>query len=327
MHCLYNYIGLLGCGTSVPESGLFVNSQPGITTESIAAIADNEQENYLGVWEDIQNRAALKFNTLVLSRLKKKFKIKSILDTVDIGRKITTQTTLPEAKWKGINISYNTPNINSLTQIHLQEIVLYLSENSSTTINIFNADTGDVLFTTEISSKIGWVKIFVGKSFYAKNIFIAYDATNIIQTKLPLPFYQAESGCNCTCSCTDCSMTIHGAESEINTPTTLIKGSNTFGLSAIFSLKCSLENLVCNNKELFAGAWLNLLSAEVMTERLYSDRVNRFTTIDRKRAEELRQEFDAAFIGEIENVVDSLELADKCCVECYEFLKIEESVM
>lgn len=318
----------MGCGTSVPESGLYINSQVGITTESIAATADSEQENYLGVWNDIQKRAVSKFSTIVLSRLKKKFKIKSILDTVDIGRKIITSTTLPEEKWKGLNIAYNnTPNINSLTQIHLQEIVLYLSENSTTTLKVFDADNGDVLFATTITNKTGWVKVFVGKSFFAKNIFIAYDTTNVIQTDLLLPAYQAEIGCNCACSCLDCSLVVHGAESEINTPTALVQGNNTFGLSAIFSLKCSLENLVCNNKELFTGAWINLLSAEVMTERLYSDRVNRFTTIDRKRAEELRQEFDAAFIGEIDNVVDSLELQDKCCIECYEFLKIVESEM
>ncbi len=328
MRCLYNYIGLLGCGTEVPESGLFINTQPGITTESIAATADNEQENYLGVWEDIQQRAILKFNTLVLSRLKSKFKIKSVLDTINVGKEIATSTTfVPEPKWKGFNVTYFTPEINSLTQIHVQEIVLYLSVNASTTVKIFDVDSTEVLFTAIITNKNGWVKINVAKSFYAKNLFIAYDTTAVTQTSLPIPFYQPGSGCDCTCSCVDCSLTIHGASADTATPTELTKGDDTFGLSAIFSLKCTLENLVCNNKELFANAWMNLLAAEVMTESIYTARVNRWTTVDRKKAEELRQEFDSAFIGEIDNVVSSLELHDKCCVECQDFVKVVESEM
>lgn len=324
MRCLYNYIGLLGCGIEVPESGLYINTQPGITTESIAAVADNEQENYLGAWEDIQQRAILKFNTLVLSKLKKRFKIKLVLDTVNIGKEIAADITFtPEAQWRGINVIYTTPEANPLTQIQIQEVVLYLSEVSSTTVKIFDVESSEVLFTAEITEKSGWVKINVGKSFNTKNIFIAYDATAVTQTSLPVPFYQP----GVACSCADCTLFIHGGTAATDTPTTITNGEDTFGLTAVVSLKCALDNLVCNNKELFANAWMNLLSAEVMTESMYSNRINRWTTVDRKRAEELRQEFDNAFIGEINNVVDSLEMHDGCCVECQDIVSYSESSM
>jgi hypothetical protein len=76
MECLRNYIGIIGCGAPVPPviededgeevedlfSGLYINQLPGINLRSIEKLADDEQENYLGVWNDVQTRALLKFS-------------------------------------------------------------------------------------------------------------------------------------------------------------------------------------------------------------------------------------------------------------------------
>src|SRR5690606_349531 len=44
------------------------------------------------------------------------------------------------------------------------------------------------------------------------------------------------------------------------------------------------NTFICDDKALFLNAWLHLLGAEIMFERLYSDRINKFTTVDRPKA-------------------------------------------
>lgn len=61
MSCLIDYIGLKGCSTEIPPSGIYLNSLPGISLESIDKIAEAEQVSYAGVWADVQAEAESEF--------------------------------------------------------------------------------------------------------------------------------------------------------------------------------------------------------------------------------------------------------------------------
>lgn len=80
MICLIDYIGLRVCGTESPESGLFINSLPGISLESIDKIADSEQITYKGVWNDVQTEAAARFYIDVVSEITKCYSINPYCD-------------------------------------------------------------------------------------------------------------------------------------------------------------------------------------------------------------------------------------------------------
>lgn len=81
MDCLNGYIGIMGCGAPPPPSeegkfsGLYINQLPGVTLEAMENIADDEQENYLGVWADVQKRAFLKFGLAVKAKLNECYRI------------------------------------------------------------------------------------------------------------------------------------------------------------------------------------------------------------------------------------------------------------
>lgn len=88
MDCLINRIGILGCDApSTPASSpgvtpvtealpvLFVNQLPGITLENIDILATDEQEDFLGVWENVALRALKKFYILVKAKLNQCYKI------------------------------------------------------------------------------------------------------------------------------------------------------------------------------------------------------------------------------------------------------------
>lgn len=88
---------------------------------------------------------------------------------------------------------------------------------------------------------------------------------------------------------------------------------------------CSFEDLLCSIKEELTDALLYFLGANLMTERLYSSRMNRFTTIDREQAEELRDYFMVEFEKNLEAVINTIP-SDKLndCFECVNTIQRKE---
>jgi hypothetical protein len=68
MNCLLNYVGIRSCGTA-PESGVFINQFPGMSTELMDKIASQDQVTFSQVWKDIQNSAYLRFKSVVQDAL------------------------------------------------------------------------------------------------------------------------------------------------------------------------------------------------------------------------------------------------------------------
>lgn len=73
MHCFKDYIGLSLCGGvyTAPASGVYINSLPGLSLESIDKVADQEQINYLGVWDDVQTNALQQFRLDIITEMQK----------------------------------------------------------------------------------------------------------------------------------------------------------------------------------------------------------------------------------------------------------------
>lgn len=88
MDCLKNYIQIEGCSAPAykpdpeaePEaaSGLFINKDLPISLEQIDGIADEEQKTFLGVWDEIQNRALKKFPIVVKAGYRELFQVCNI---------------------------------------------------------------------------------------------------------------------------------------------------------------------------------------------------------------------------------------------------------
>lgn len=73
------------------------------------------------------------------------------------------------------------------------------------------------------------------------------------------------------------------------------------------------ECLIENNMELLATSLWYLLGAEFMHERATSSRINRFTTIERQKAVELRAEFMDLFHSELSVAVAGISIHDSEC--------------
>lgn len=77
------------------------------------------------------------------------------------------------------------------------------------------------------------------------------------------------------------------------------------GYKELFGICYLDDDWFCENRQKLAYALLYFLGMELMTERMFSTRINRYTTIDRNRAAELKSEFDAEFRTQLK---DALEL-------------------
>lgn len=332
MNCLIGYIGLNACKGSAPESGLYINELPGINLQSIDKIADSDQQTYARVWDDVQKRSVRKLHADVSALFAKRYRIKTVSDSVQLSRKVEADVVNLADEWRGITIELSDAGSqylpSALQVIHLQKLEAYFSGASDIEFNVIDLDTGELLETFTQAVATGWNTIALNKDYAASRIFIGYDASAINSVTILLP-----KAYDCSChliadwgyDC--CQGQIKGAIYDDSTGD-ITAGTNTFGVSAIVGVHCRYDAIVCNSKAVFANALWYLLGAEMMTERIYSDRLNRYTTVDRNRAIEMRNEFREQYIIELEKAVDGINLNHfDCCLECAAQLKYEEATL
>ncbi|MCL1933510.1 MAG: hypothetical protein FWF53_06855 [Candidatus Azobacteroides sp.] len=77
----------------------------------------------------------------------------------------------------------------------------------------------------------------------------------------------------------------------------------------------NVDCLICENKELLAVALWYLTGAEMCEEFLRSDRINRYTTVDRQKIRELKDNFTDYFFAELSTSVAGIDIAGSACFE------------
>ncbi len=78
---------------------------------------------------------------------------------------------------------------------------------------------------------------------------------------------------------------------------------------------CDYDTMICDNKEILVQAWKYCLGTWLMTFRLNTDRLNRYTTVDKKQAEELRKFYQEEYDKSLEQSVQLMDTSS-CCMEC-----------
>lgn len=87
---------------------------------------------------------------------------------------------------------------------------------------------------------------------------------------------------------------------------------------------CNLEDAwFCDNKEYLALPLLYFLGAELMYARIYSSRINRYTTVDAKKARELKSDFDSQFLTELKSALEIIgSPEEKQSNEVFQFIEV-----
>jgi len=82
MQCFIDYIGLSLCAGAydAPASGIYINTLPGLSIQSIDQVADQEQVNYIGVWDDVQSNALPQFKLDIMTEIQKCYQVNKDCD-------------------------------------------------------------------------------------------------------------------------------------------------------------------------------------------------------------------------------------------------------
>lgn len=366
MNCMKDYIGpFRGCGAPIPQSGMWLTQIPGIEFANIDGIANADEVGWSGVWDDIQQNASETFRNDIISQFGNRYLLKQITQTVDLGVQINTSNlTAPiGGQSNGIIIEQLDPGsqcaCSNLMEIYIQSINYYwygVSGSPTFTLTFQDADTGTILYTiTPTTVLAGWNYVYIDKSFSNNRVLILATGNFTEQVQLDISQFNLDNfggytwgvdqggwlnfnygGCGCQCRLNGVQYTTAG---NIANPIT-----NTFGMSCIFSTKCTWDNFVCKNKRHFAHTWLYCLAIEYLNFRINSSRLNRWTTTDLEQAVELRnlmtlkyrggddsgsetKKTKLSYPGILKTACDSITINDyDCCVKSNSYIIWKEVI-
>lgn len=331
MTCLQDYIGLRGCGAAVPPSGLYVNDLPGISLKQLVNLTNEEETTYVQLWDVIQKRAMNRFSLDVREAMGKHYRMRSMLQGMNLGNQIGENVGSPGQDWLGFTIelieSSDYEYVPSpLASIHIQELRFWSEVNWNGAIfKIFDISNGLELWYTTIDLIQGWNTIQVNTTFhnnYAVNSWrvgaFYFDTGDIpVFKSLETPYSHTIPGC--------CDVRVRGAYGGPAYDPALFYGSNTYGLTGTFSIVCSWDAVICQNKTLFSRAFWYLCGIELLTEQLYSTKLNLFTTTNLQRSKELREEYQVEYSKSLEQVAGGFKLNCDCCIDCAGQVQLRET--
>ena len=335
LSCLTNYVGLKTCADAeAPSSGLYVNDLPGVSLRMVDSIANDDQQNYAGVWEVVQRRARQRFMTDVRGILSRRYMIKSLTGSMGLGRIIdAASTTAAAAQLRGLVLEMREQAddvvCSNLLQFYINSVSFYATAAADVVITVWDLDTGNQITTKTIAAASvtanAWNSTNLLVNTSSQRIFIAvncaaFDTVLFDTTELDTAAWVY-----------NCYLRVHGATAANGltsyTDAQITQGTNGHGVSADVSAVCDFTAFVCRNMDMFKTAWWYLLGIELMSERLYSDSLNEFTLFDRSKAKELKAIYtamymggtvdDITYYGELRTVLEGITLNTKdLCIDC-----------
>jgi hypothetical protein len=304
--CLNNLIGVRDLPPyEDPDSGYYINDLQGLTTTQLEDISDDTDHYEVRLaWDDIYARSSRLLETDIKNAIKKYFKRYSYIDNGITGQ-LTKSETLTAANnlngWS-FNLGFQSKNL----VLNITEFSLYLNTAIDFNIFVYDLNSGEKLDEIRYTGIAGLNTYRIMKNYAVHkhdNIFVCYNANEV--SVLKMTEYKP-----------------HGFTQSGDIPRTgsIVEGNLTggdTGLSVTFNIECSVSNFVCQRIDSFKDAFLYKLGVEFCNERIYSDRINRYTLMDRDEADKLRIEFNDQYALLIDAALKDLQVRESDeCFEC-----------
>jgi hypothetical protein len=335
MNCFNGYVGLKGCSNGTPASGLFINQLPGLPSELFTQIANTDQATFVNVWNDIQATSQAQLLSDARKEFGKRYKMRSILRKIDIGKNIDTAVLAPiDTVYLGFQLLTDYGIETGYTRSHLMGIPveyleLYMPGLIDDPFNIYiiDKDTNEILFQKTYSDPhseliVGWNVIPVNAIFTAKSLLFVFDASLFAAVQLT-PLSTTDNICNCLSDVygfnhENCPGKITGIVLDSISPVTVNEeGTNTFGLTAKIGFTCSLESFLCENRSVFARCLWYLEGHHALWHALNSPAFSRYNTVDKPQVTQLMADYLAMYMTELEMVISGINLNENdLCLEC-----------
>lgn len=314
MNCLQNLVGLRHCTMEFPSALFYLNDLPGINMNMVAGIKEKEDDLLLN-FELMKQRAFKQMEAIATSEMSKRYKLKTVSETYQINKVFPQNLPLIPAsnQYRGFTLSVGN---GAFSKIHIGTLEIYSKNQDAilTEIKIFDLTNPNNIQSIDQYSNLnltyGWNKFPINKSYSPSTIFVGYysDILNSSQNQL-----NAYGDCGCDWNCAGCELSIRGGTMNLNMPTMT---NTSYGLAGNLSMVCDFSKVLCNYTDTFGELFNWFTGIEFMKERLVSDRLNRWTTIDSDKANQWLAIYKAEKEAELRGAFQYIDLRNDCCVEC-----------
>ncbi len=295
--CLVGHIGLKRVAKN-PTSDVFINDLNGITTNQFESTREiDENDGLLSSWTTLEGRAIRSFEMDIKFNLKKYFKNHQTISTGLTGF-VDDNELADHGSGKYAGWLFDVSTFAQALKIEINDIRVTLANAQNFNVKIFDANTGEELFTKAVIGVAGIniVKILQSYAIYNHNkIFVAYD------TVIPIRIFN--------------NPLVPGVISQgsiATTSTVLAKniGASEVGMAVGYNVKCSIEEFVCSRLELFLEPFLRKLGIEFLKASRDSDDFSRYNLLDTEQSNELITEFTAEYKDLLNSTFEDLQVPD-----------------
>ena len=268
------------------------------------------------VWDTVQNRAGKVFESAFTTAMSKRYQLKKITEQFQLSGSIDSTQPTPSEVGALRGILLDCYYLKSpFHYIPIAKIHIYLNEPvESLPVFIYEVHDNKIklLYTTHINGKAGWNDIELNEKYPdSAMLYVCYDASNVDSVSMNLDNQDLDGRFWASYDWYWSHIYVQGATYSNEQ---FKEGYDTYGMNLTIGLQCSYDVLIANYKRELAIAWWYLLGAELMQERIYTDRVNKFT-VDLARAKDLRAQLKQDFLNELLTFVDSIHLRGDWCIE------------
>jgi hypothetical protein len=289
------------------KSGLYANGLPGVTLNLFDELTKDEQADWEEFWDDIYDRTKINLINDIQTRLADKFHLDLKLVSRETSKFNSENTNSGLA---GITIDYDLPKYARLQVLSVGVDSLEDYASPEFNLRIYEDDSnGELLYNESHVIAEGKNTIEVYEDFEVDKIFVAYNASDYRLKSTENKYYANCSSfdkISCTFPC--------GVYGDYEASVFQVNGG---GLNVKFVIYCSIEKFICENLNIFKTALWWRIGLELINERILSDRFNRFTTLTKERADDLKAFYNDEYLKHADNSVKNLRIKeDDICFEC-----------
>ena len=287
------------------RSNLYAEDLPGIDATMWELLAKEDQDA-TEFWDMIYKKAWDNLISDLTSRLQDKFYVDSKLvsrETSQFKTDVNLNTGLA-----GVTIEFKLPRY---ARLHIVSIDVFSDqEYSSPEAEFFVYDTdasGNLLSEHSAELSEGRNTVFIDTDYEVNKVFVAFDPELVALRETENKRYQTPY---LYYSCDECRFDCGGYEGKV----VQVNGG---GLNVKYNVVCSIEKYVCENINLFKQAFFFRIGLEIIFERRFGNRLNKFMTMTLERQEELMEFYNSNFVANLDRSVKSTAMTeDPYCFSC-----------
>lgn len=337
MECLQGLIGLKGCITG--RSGKNIDYLPGIQLKAFDKIATASQNDFQGLFNDIQSIAIDRIVQDFETYLASKYRLRRTRQSLTLPKKIESTTTAGSTNYYGVYIDLTCGDYvdSNLQSIYIQKFYFYSNfVQAGQVFKVFDVETGNELTDITKDLAAGWNEIVVETNYYTNQIFIAIAGdgltlqnTDISKESSAAKIYPECYDLGCLGFYKDNTLKLMGGVSPVADKFNVNSGGfNTYGIMPVFSLHCDYKTLICSNVGLLSLPLQYLMGVVFNDFRLNTDQLNEYVAYDRNTAEKNMASLEDHYDRFMTNALAGIVLnTDDGCIDCNSQVVFAESIL